>query len=210
MATLTDFHPYVLPFAPQVPEVVANVAIRTAIIALARRSRMLTRTFFIDAQRGVSDYPFDVSVDSYGDKTEMNLVAVTHVCVLGVELRPLADKPCAECRTPPGFVLTGRDLINVYPTPYRDVEDGVEVTVAVAPSQSACVFPDEVFDEWGQQVGHGALAWLLRMPKQEWSNFPLAREFQRNWVVDLTSAKGYASAKRTEGGAPINPPSFVG
>lgn len=74
----------------------------------------------------------------------------------------------------------------VNPTPNSVID--LQVTAVCAPKEGATQLPDEIM-RWSEGFQDGALAYLLNIPGQPWSNAVLGQNYGQAWRAAIANAK---------------------
>lgn len=170
-----DFAPYVLPYAPGCPDATMEHHVRQAAIDFCRATFVWQANLTAIPGDGASTV-FAMAMPA--GALACKLLAVT-INVTGVAPRP-ADlvtpeegaerirdgdlRPCA---------FTG-DLAGLVVWPAQPTTASIVPTVALKPSQAAATFPDVLFSQHANDIACGALASLLSLPRQEWTDMQAA------------------------------------
>jgi len=206
MVSLDEFLPEVVLSAPGVPVEIAKSYIRQAVIDMAEKTNMLQRRVRIDLQSGASNYllePPDCT-RSIGISEICNIATQSRVRVLPHEPCALA---CSACGIPP--------LVGAYPdanwswwwnnsvawfqqpnelrltcAPTCDVELGLWIDLIVAPKRDACEVDRVLYDRYAPTVHAGALMYLYRIPKQDWTDPRMAEQKRQEFSIGTNSAAG--------------------
>jgi hypothetical protein len=182
------------------PEAAALTYIRNAAIELARRSRAWRKDIWIDAQKGVEDYPI-------GDGCDV-LLTTLFVEIDGVRAYPAPGKAC-NCGFGRTFAIID-GMLRVYWTPQEDQRDAIHVRAAFTPSASACEIDEDFFaNRYRQVVIDGALAAILLLPGQPFTNVAVARAKQQDFERGCGEARRDAALGQTGGPMFARPAPFV-
>lgn len=222
-----DLFPYVLPYVPGVPDATAVHHIRNAAIDFCRRTLawqmeidpiegtrgglepilttggsplltesgepLLTEGFEVPATDGVAT-EFTMSPPAESEIVKLLSVAVDDDPIEVVE----ASKGVAFRRrgTHADLAFTrDRKTLVVYPAP--EAGTVIHVEAALRPSDDAAGLPDEFADLYRQDIAKGAVASLLLMPKQDWSDPGTGADLMRMFVdrigtVGAQVARGFS------------------
>jgi hypothetical protein len=123
----------------------------------------------------------------------------------GVWERNTGSSPFYSWRTQTGFVRfytqQSQASITLVAVPDCDTIGGLLLTVADSPIYTGGGIPDDVFNDWNEDIAAGALARLKRMSGKPWSDPAGAQDRQRQYQAAIGSAN--ASASRAYGRAPL-------
>jgi len=200
--TWDDFAPYVLPYAPGCPDGTMEHHVRQAAIEFCRATFVwqadlapiagdgTTTTFALTMPTGaLACKLLAVAINTTGFAPVMaDLVAPEDGAA---RIRNDDLRPCA---------FTG-DLSGLVVWPAQPSTASMVATVALKPSQTAATFPDVLFNQHANDIACGALASLLSMPKQEWTDMQAAGikagQFNtRKTTVARIVARGSAKSER--------------
>lgn len=173
--TWDDFAPYVLPYAPGCPDAVMEHHVRQAAIEFCRSTFVwqanlapitgdgASTVFALTMPTGALACKLLRVVINVAGYQPQSIDVVTPE--IGAErIRDDDLRPCA---------FTG-DLSGLVVWPAQPATASIVPTVALRPSQAAAVFPDVVFNQYVNDIAAGALAGLLSVPKQDWTDMQAA------------------------------------
>lgn len=196
MTTFADFLPFVLPYAPSAPDPLAIQYIRQAAIDFCQRTRFWR---YVDE--------FEVA----GDTSEI-VAAPGQSSLFEIEkawFRPTADNRWAELRKLP-YAEIDQSLLdeeaNTYTVPnvisqidYNTVtlvprvSGTLRISMFLAPSYNANNCPQNLYSNFASTIADGALAEILMIPEQPYTNLQLAAaksaifnaECDRNFALNV-------------------------
>lgn len=171
-----------------------------AAIEFAVKSKAFRRTVPIDVQCGMTEYPFE------GD-------CYAVVQILGVEFRgqSITPAPGRPCSCGGRMFAVDDGLVRLLWTPSEDMPQALKVRLAIAPKRDACTLDEAFFfDLWAQAVIDGALAKILLMPNEPWTNLQLARVKESDFERAVSEARRLAILGRSSGPFYSRAPSFLG
>lgn len=179
--SLDKFVPHVLAFAignetsGALPESAAKSFIRNAAFNFAERTGIITQTIKVDLQCGLSEYPLDVS---------------SCETIIGVKHARFGDFESEECGrfwSWGGVDFTfDDDVLTIYPAPTKDMDEGLELTLIVAPNKDACDIDATLYNKWHDAIVNGALSEIHLMTNQPWSSVSRA-DYRRRLFEDAIS-----------------------
>lgn len=102
------------------------------------------------------------------------------------------------------YVNAGTSVI-LDPPPSRDTENGIQVTMSVAPSRFSCEIPIEFFEQWSEDISDGALSKLLLQIGAKHFKPDLAAYFQKKWERSLRRMRGQNFVNYVTGDERITP-----
>lgn len=180
MKTIADFEDFIVLYAQDASSVVLQHVLREAIIRFMRESQLFTDTVVVPVQACVQDYPIELP----GCRSLVSVEAVSMAgadCVDFFDMRPTNMKFWE-------WHKDGRhDAIFLHQTPRKDGEMHVRYVWTI--QRDDCEVPDEVYEVWMEAVKQAALAELLSMPGQEWTNQEAAMRAESFYRVELSKAK---------------------
>ena len=173
--TWDDFAPYVLPYAPGCPDATMEHHVRQAAIEFCRATLVWQADLTAIAGDGASTvFALTMPTGAAACKLLRVVINVTgyqpqlaDVVTPDIGAERIRDgnlRPCA---------FTG-DLSGLVVFPAQPTTASIAPTAALKPSQAAAVFPDDLFNQHANDIAAGALASLLSMPKQEWTDMQAA------------------------------------
>lgn len=175
MISLSDFSPFVLPFADGCPEFVIQDAVLATIQDFYRRTKekeVAADPLNIIAGQGV----YTLNLDS------VHVFEVTSVLYGGNELSPgdpavFREKIGADWRVQAGsplfYYTPGLDQIRLVAAPNATIAGGLVASCIVYPSRTATVFDDILLEELRDAIVAGALSRLLMEQDRPWTNYKL-------------------------------------
>lgn len=175
-----DFFPYVLPSVRNCPDPVLEHHIRLAAIDFCRRTlcwQQLLDPIEKPAADGLAT-EFDLLMPPEAEVVRLLSVAVDGQSIQLVE----ASRGVQLVRRDSGgeFAFT-RDRKMVYIQPPPRAGATIEVEAALKPTLDATQFPDDLFDHYAQDIAHGAMATLMLLPKQDWTDLGLGAVHQESF-----------------------------
>ena len=185
---LSQFMPYVKPYALNVHDDIAQHFVRLAAIDLTQNVKFLTRTVYIDAVANVSDYVIKID-DGYVP------FAVNNVQVPDRGNLPLLTSipPQPNQWAPPGFYYLQPTDIYMFPAPGHDKCNFYMVELFVTPGQDTCELDRALYDKFAEQLGYGALAKAYMMKDADWYDPRLAGVYDRKFDIAKGRVKTLAS-----------------
>jgi hypothetical protein len=178
---LEKFLPHVLAFAigdertGALPDSAALSFIRNAAFTFAERTGILTQNIKVDLQCGLSEYPLDLSSCD-------TIIGVKHA-----RFGDFETEGCGCFWSWGGVDFTfDDDVLSIYPAPTRDVEDGLDLTVIVAPNKDSCDIDATLYNKWHDAIVNGALSEIHLMTNQPWSSVSRA-DYRRRLFEEAIS-----------------------
>jgi hypothetical protein len=193
MATPDDFFPYIQPSLTSCPNQIARQAVMSSAIELCEDAQVwTTRAAPVPLVYGQAAYAITPPADA-------RQVAVLNVWDAQTELKGKSFNEMTAL-VPGWQTVVGHPLYFVT----DEIDDGFEVyplpdagaagtslipRVAWAPSKDATTLPDVLLSRFVDSVAFGALARLMIMPRQPWSDPALAQYYEAKHKVELDSAR---------------------
>lgn len=177
------FLPHVLAFtigdeqSGSLPENAALSFIRNAAFTFAEKTGIIKDTIKVDLQCGLDSYPLEVSSCEQ---------------IIGIKNAKLGEFETFDC----GFNWSwgnvsfqfDDDVLQVWPVPTQDIENGLELEVILAPSKDSCEIDSRIYDKWHDAIIHGALAEIHMMPGRPWSSVTRADYRRRLFNEEVSRA----------------------
>lgn len=160
----------ILPYLPGVETGVVDLQIRKALREFFKRTTLWRETF---AFATVADQPLYQLLPATGTVHSIIGVTVndTPIGVVTEEARPAPAQILAqEAATPTGWYSTYPSLISLLPKPSVGHAITVEAVITLPLDSAVVTFPEEAFNQYGEELASGALAILMTMPNKPWTN----------------------------------------
>lgn len=231
--SLDAFFPTVIGISGTVSPQYAEHFILQAVIEAAQRTKSVKHTDFIDMQAGVSEYPIPlrewyrlIAVEQVAVNGVCYEPTRERPCPKPAQVQPVDGRKCkpaklgcsdggcwtnsfqsgmSSCGATSGtyYVDSGQVLI-LDPPPEMDMDNGIEVTISVAPSRFTCKVPIEFLEKWGEDVAYGALSKIhLQMNTKHYAP-QQAAYFQKMWETALKRMRGQQFINYVPGDEKIN------
>lgn len=162
MAAISDFLPYVLPYVTGCSELLAEQMIRDVCIDFCTKSLVVQQRIpAITSTVGEYEYEFEEL------SGELRVHMVMQAWYDGNEL----DVRGMDAVTPEPVDGLPTALFQIDNTSFQlnrkpEVAGSIEIRAAVAPLRTATEVPDVLLNDYAYEIGQGAIARLLRIPKQ--------------------------------------------
>lgn len=84
----------------------------------------------------------------------------------------------------------------IYPKPTIAIADGIKCKLILSPDQNAFEVPDVLFDEWAEQIGAGAVARIMELVPNDFTNISwdqrerIAKQKRRAFEKGIAAANG--------------------
>jgi len=90
---------------------------------------------------------------------------------------------------PKFFTQIDPDQVILAPAADYNLTAGVHMTLALAPEVKSNAIPGWIANDYLYDIVDGALSYLMRMPKQEWSDGPLALDYEKKFHAAIANAR---------------------
>lgn len=189
----TDFTPFlarVVAAAPGLPDVAAHSYLRDAAIRFCEATGWLEREAVMPMACGVRDYPV-LSADCE------RVVRIVTVSINCETLRPRRDILETGC----GFRVEALETPGVTVWVDRDGNacDTLSVRYVAAPRHDACLLDARLAEEWGRAFVEGALADVLLLSGQTFTDPRVAAVYGQHFEVAILRARTRRMRGRTGG-----------
>lgn len=194
MAALSDFMPYVLPYVPGCTYPLAELHIRQICIDFCAASSVVQEQLdAIDVVAGQINY----DIDSAPHTTPTLVIEAAYL------MRPLAIIKQGDINFPRAheyhgepFALmqAGDGTFTLDHTPAQDIAGAISLLVATKPARNAQNVADLLLDDYGHEIGQGAVGRLLMIPGHEWTNPAIAGAYTQIYERARTDARIRAEA----------------
>ncbi len=195
------FHPYILPFVPECPTQTVDHHLRQAAIEFCSRAHVWKERLDTLLADDSGATRFDLALD---DQVEM---AKLYTVVFGtgtsreeaVIVEQLHGEQCTRDGTSARLAWTDNRR-RIFLSWAPDAGTEIDVTVALKPAMTAFDFPDQIFAHHADDIANGALARLLVLPNQTWTNPSLAAMCGEKFTDAIHSGARHAAggfARRT-------------
>ena len=176
--------------APGLPESAAQSYLRDAAIRFCEASGWLEREILLPMACGVRDYPV-VPAES---ERVVRVVAVWVGCDGLDPRRDVLEDGC-------GFRVEVLDTpdVSVWIDREGDACDRLRVRYVAAPTHDACRLDTRLAEEWGRAIIEGALADVLLLPGQAFSDPRLAAVYGQRFEAAILRARTRRLRGRTGG-----------
>ncbi len=173
MKPFTEFLPYVLPFAPSVPEPLAIQYLRLAAITFCERSRAWREVQEIEV---VGDDFEQIPIPSQAELLEIENVFYRQTT--DTAWTKLPAKPYAEIdQSLFDSTVTDNSKPNIYSQIEQDsifllprAQGVVRISAFFKPSPTAEIAPDILYTKYASIIADGALMHILMIPEQPYTN----------------------------------------
>lgn len=176
------FMPFVLPYANGCPDLTAEFHVRQAAIEFFQRSLAWRQD--LDAVMTVADQDA-YSIPAPSGSSIVKLLSYTYDGSGGSLVDVDMGKALVlnQSGVEVGWSID-RATFTVNPVP---AEDDLEIVlhVALKPSQASTSIPATMFEQYVQYIAHGALAGVLDIPGEPWTNPAKAADYRSMFNADI-------------------------
>lgn len=187
-----------LPYLPAVERPLLDLQIRKVARDFYKRTTILRETFTFDTVAGVSDYAL---TPTYGE------VSAIMAAWYATNIQPLPvatedRRPLSAQGQPRSWFAQVPNIITIYPTP--DAVYPMTVNAAVRPSNLTTDLPEEITNQYMEELSAGVLAAMFGMPGKPWTQSQSAKDAGRMYAGAVKTIR----ATIREGGQP-NQSTFI-
>lgn len=207
---LSVFRRDVQPRVPEAPESVIDYYVLHACIDFCDYTHWVTYEHDpISLVEGQAAYDFTLP-----DDNEIARIISAHVGTR--RLVAYSEMALGEVNTwrtmegdPQGFVQDDIHEIRLVPIPDADAADTLKLVMALKPTRTATVVNSDLYDIWGTVIAEGALAKLLALPRQAFTDLVAAAQAdtmyrQGRGRAKIDKNRGLATAPQY-----VRPPRFI-
>lgn len=218
MTPLTQFLPYVLPYALGAPEPMALQELRTACIEFCNTTLLDQEIATATATANKADYEIAVPPHKALTKILGVLYQDTWLTPTPVEsvrsalaLRGNVGSATVQAATPETYFQktpTSAE-ISLYPVPDVTTVSMLTIRAAFAPARTATQVEDFLFDDWVDVIAAGALWKLAAVPGQSYTNPDVSARAAAQFNSALRSASIQARTGQIAAASRVRPRSFA-
>lgn len=194
-APISNLYTEVRQHANQCPDVTINTAVVKCLREFCRQSWYLQELLPpIDIVANQATYTL---VPSTGfDIINVDTMKVSGYPYVAVSLQDIDDMPDNTAYM--GYSFEPTNLLTLYPTPTSAMAAALSVRITEMPQETATTIPDTIYNYYKTDLVSGALAYILSMQKESWSNPSLAAakevEFRRGiYNAKMRRSRGFIS-----------------
>lgn len=207
MKTLTQFLPYVTPYAMGCPANVARQAVLAAAIDFCERSNLVEAT--LDAANTVAGEA-EIALDVPRQQTiamvtrawfktqELQLVARAHISAVQAWNQEVPGATAATGEPRECYWIDG-NTVGVHPAPATSESGVLTVRAALRPTRNATAVADALFDNWVETIAAGALARIYATPGQPYSDMSTALARRQEFMTGIQRARIESATGRVQG-----------
>jgi hypothetical protein len=188
MARVGDFLHLVIPFAPGVPDPVAEQAVLDGAIRFCRESRALRMELDpILVMPGFREY--DVEPDTV-EPIEILAAQFDGRNLAAASFEQAKRETPEDPGQPVAWYQVSPRLVRLFPTP---IGRGLLHLYAITePRTNTTQLDDRIYREWRHGVAAAALCHLLLTPNQPYSNAQLAGRYEARFMDEVARAQAFA------------------
>lgn len=206
MAALSDFYKHIKTFVPGVPEPAIDFAVNRSAREFCSLSWFSRRSITVTLVEDQASYAL-----APADSTNEEIIGVHAV---EYDDRPLDPTKPELVNTrvgkPHEWYTEQYTALVLNPTPDSNYDgETVQVRIAVQPTIASESIPNDVYREFQQAIAEGAIAWLLQMPKQPWTDLQMAQKWERQFISKAMRAKEIAMRGAMPWGFSVRRPVFA-
>lgn len=203
MATVgfTSFYPEVAPLVPGCADILMTNAIRNAAIEFCEQS-----LFWQEVQDAVdvtsTDLPYDLEAPAGARVCQIISGAVDGKPISPIALTILetrVDWATLTAEIPTHFYQQNPNQYSLFPLPTGTVS--VVLRTAYSPTREAVEIEEHLYQTQLETIAAGALARLMELPQQPWSNPELGKFFRAKFMQGINDAS--IKANRSFGSADL-------
>jgi hypothetical protein len=195
--SLSLFYPMVLPYVLGCPDPMLDQAILYSAGEFCRNTLAVQEINTQHVVAGQQDYCVDTPTASilsavigvwHADK-KLQPVGTDEVTP-GMAMRDDLTGYAPSSGTPTHFYqkVPADQYVSLWPVPDVAMENGLAVRAAYEPSATATSLDDVLYVAYGNDVAFGAIAYLMMLPGQAFSNPLLGREFDKRFSASIERA----------------------
>jgi hypothetical protein len=184
MANFSQLYPEIKLLANQCPNsTIDNYIVRAARI-FCQDSKFYQRTIVLNQTDTQAVYPLILS----GVTDEV--VGIESVEQDNRPLYPLDQKDYSNAfgGISRGFQFEPPNLLVIVPTPSQYKANGIKARCILQPSETASTLDESIYRRWKYAIQDGALAGILSMQNEPWSNSQLAGEKEASFREGISKA----------------------
>lgn len=219
MKALTLFTPFVAPKVLGCTDPLIEEAVLNACIEFASKSCIVRQVTNDAAVADLTEYDVD-------QPSMLRVNRIHDVFFKRTRLTPRAQHMITDAVAAYGESVAGKSAaaglpcewvsrdpaqatVSVYPAPALSEADAITIVASMVPTISATRVPDVLYDDYARDIAAGAVAELMLVPAQPWSNPVLAGVYRRQFDAAATAAAALSRTGLGTGSLRARPRSFV-
>jgi len=211
MATISDFHPYIMPAVQGCPVQLVNTALRGAINDFCERTHMWRYSFVsTNLVAGQSEYTFTSPAGTVIAKPVYVAVNKTPVVATNIEDLDTLYSGWRESSAsqPNMYYMDYNSHLVLVPAPAEAITAGLDLDVALKMDITSADCPDWLFQNWAEAIAHGALMRLHAMPGKAWADPQTVAYHKAKFREGITYAKSRTMKSFSRQGKTVQPRTF--
>lgn len=208
MATLSDFLPHVLPYVPGCSNPLAEQHLRDICIDFCTHAPIVQELLDpINARAGVAEYDIDT-------RSGTQVTLILEASYLGLRLGALHSEALSRTTgaipsgTPSAYMQAASSTLTLNAAPPHDAAQAIRLLVATRPKRTASNVDDVLLNDYGYQIGQGAVGRLLMIPGHPFSDPRNAFAYTANYSTARTEARIRAERSFGQTGLRVRPRPF--
>lgn len=199
------FYPYLIPLVPHVADPVAEQAVRAACIDFCEGSLIWQAPMDpIMTIKGEPAYSLDAP-------TGAKLVHVIDLYYNGQRLEKesisnVASKFSTDWMQPEGtpsaYLMFNSNEVTLVLKPDTTLVNALTGILAFAPTRASTAIVDYIFEDYAEEIVHGAAAKLMLVPNQQWTDPKMALGYMKQFSADIANARAFVNEGQVR--APIS------
>lgn len=188
MTDLSRFSPFIYPVLPELSDMEFIAYTRRACIEFCRRSLVWRQDLpVMDINASQNIYPLAIPENS-------ELTRIMRVIVDSENYEPVNDSNGTSFGYVPYYVsrIETREM-QLVKFPQSNIPNGLEIRVALQPSQMAMEVPDILYTHYAEAIAVGALANLCNIAGRPFSDPQRAKSYQEDFRHMINSATSDAA-----------------
>jgi hypothetical protein len=202
MSAYTDLYDDILPDAPGCPTALALQKIRQAVIEACTLADLYKVTLTVNTVAGTPVYTLPVP-----DQTVM--VRPLAVFYNGNEIDPASEdeldalwghswRDPADTDDSKYYFSPDQNQVQLAKSPASTITSGLKVQIALKPTWTSTLFPDDLLANQRELIQHRTLGLLMEMARKPWSNPALAGYHNTEFQIRIGGASITAARSRVK------------
>lgn len=191
MRELDDFLRFILPYAPSCPIPMAQQHLRAAAREFCEATRCWRE---VDCIAVTGDEIEVICVPPYATLHEIEAASFDGE---PLERVSFSNARFAESGSPRQITQSQPNAISLAPKG----AGALRISMFLKPGQDADAIPDFLYDQWAEDIGNGALARILNLPEQPFTNPAAAATYRA--LFERAKASNFNASMRGQQRAPV-------
>jgi hypothetical protein len=201
----------VLPYVPECPELLAENAVRNAVIEFCKKSMWYVGEYTVDLVANYSDYQLSLPPGT-------ELVAVQGAFCDNIRLKPAGEDDLKRLYgfdwrnvsgSPAWYTQLVPDTLRFTPWPVQNDTGGVKLIAALSPTLDSTLCDGTIYTRWLEGIGYGAKARLMELPQQSFTDAQGALVNRQRFMTAIGEARIERNRGFTRATLRVRPPKFV-